>query len=64
MTASKLFTAALLASAGMALGYAALNGASPAVAVAADAAPSKRVDNFRLTTHDLESYELYRMADA
>jgi mono/diheme cytochrome c family protein len=62
MTASKLFTAALLASAGMALGYAALNG--PAVAVAADAAPSQRVDNFRLTSHDLESYELYRMADA
>src|SRR5688500_13731094 len=60
----KAWTAAAVIGAGIALGYAGLNGTAPAVAQSAAQSSAARVDNFRLTSHDLASYELYRMADA
>jgi len=59
----KLWTAVAVVGAGAAFGYLGLNGPTPAIAQQA-AQSLARVDNFRLTAHDLESYELYRMADA
>jgi peroxiredoxin len=62
-----LGTAGAAALAVMALGYVGLNGASfngaEAAANAAMISPTK-VDNFQLTDQNLDSHELYRLADA
>jgi len=65
MNVRKLWLTATVAAVGAGLGYVAIDGAKTAPAYAADAQPSAlRADNFRLTSHDMESYALYPMADA
>lgn len=59
MIKSRLMAAAGVSLAALALGYTAVG---PAWSVAAD--DGLKADNFRLTTADLQSYELYPMADA
>jgi mono/diheme cytochrome c family protein len=65
MTRSKIYLAGAASALALALGgvgIAALT--SQAMAAGDVTASAKRVDNFRLASADLQSYELYRMADA
>ncbi len=63
MGMSRMWAAALVSVSAMALGYAAVDGLG-VIGAQAQATQGARVDNFRLTSHDLNSYELYRMKDA
>jgi mono/diheme cytochrome c family protein len=58
-----MWAAALVSVSAMALGYAAVDGLGT-IGAQAQAQQGLAVDNFRLTSHDLQSYELYRMKDA
>ncbi len=61
MKSAKYLAIAGVSAAAMAFGYAVTEPSSRAAEAAA--AEGLKVDNFRLTTADLQSYELYRMAD-
>src|SRR5947207_11578989 len=65
MTRSKILMAGAASAVALALGYVGVSAlTSTAFAAGDSAAAAKRVDNFRLASADLQSYELYRMADA
>lgn len=63
---TRVFVAGVVAAAAMGLGYVGLTGAGPstAAAVEAEVATPAKVDDFRLTDQNLESHQLYRLADA
>ncbi|HET9161613.1 MAG TPA: hypothetical protein VFN88_13460, partial [Caulobacteraceae bacterium] len=65
MTKSKILMAGAASAAVLALGYAGYVGVTGAAKAAeGTAAAVKRVDNFRLASADLQSYELYPLKDA
>src|SRR5436190_18546897 len=65
MTRSKVLMAGAASAVALALGYVGVSALTSTAFAAGDVATAaKRIDNFRLASADLQSYELYRMADA
>src|SRR3954467_12927971 len=65
MTRSKVLMAGAASAVVLAMGYVGVSAlTSTAFAAGETASAAKRIDNFRLASADLQSYELYRMADA
>src|SRR5436189_4510378 len=65
MTRSKVLMAGAASAVALALGYVGVSALTSTAFAAGDVATAaQRVENFRLASADLQSYELYRMADA